>query len=224
MEGLAEVRLQKVGNNYQVSHGDDTQCYVEFSNEYVLNNAKTAKEGHPIYDAVPFITIMFPGDKTKKVVRQVRLATNGVEPSDPDRWPKQWQRFQNQQQQVPDGMPLEQWASLTKPDVMSLKGSGIFTVEQLSNVPDHLLHSLGHGARMLRDKAKAWLATSNSNVEQIMRRIEALEAENQVLREQLGGRDIGSGSPAGETDVPKVTSAPKRRGRPPKVKHEPDIT
>jgi len=160
-----------------VSHGDDSGLFVEFFMESVHLEAKSEEEGRPIYEDRPYIKIMFPGDRTKQIVRPVKMESD-TSPSDPLRFPRQWEAFRAQKEQVQEGTPLEQWAPISKSQALELKGVHIHTVEQLAALADNALTWLG--ARELRDKAAAWLKQANGGKEVVR-----LTKENALLREEL---------------------------------------
>lgn len=160
------------------SHGDDAGLFVEFRTEAVQNHAKSRDEGRAIFEDTPFITIMFPGDKTKRVDRPVKLEDDVDGPSDLTRFPKQWARFQAQEEQAGDGLPVQQWNPLSKSQALELKAMGIHTVEQLAALPDTALNWLG--ARELRTQAQAWLDKAGAHAAEAR-----LAAENTQLREQM---------------------------------------
>ena len=49
--------------------------------------------------------------------------------------------------QLGTGLPLQEWAPLSRSQVLELKANHIHTVEQLSEIPDSGLEKLGMGAR-----------------------------------------------------------------------------
>jgi hypothetical protein len=160
------------------THGNDAGLFAEFRMEAVQNHAKSREEGRAIFEEVPFITIMFPGDKTKQVDRPVKLEDDVDGPSDLTRFPKQWSRFQAQEEQSGDGLPVQQWPVLSKSQALELKAVGIHTVEQLAALPDTALNWLG--ARELRTQAQAWLEKAGAHAAE-----SRLAAENAQLREQM---------------------------------------
>lgn len=176
---FAQAIVQGKGNNLSVVHGDDSGLIVEFYMEPVLQGAESEKEGRRIYKDVPFIWIRFVGDRTREVRRKVDLkGRNGI--PDPERFPRQWQAFQRKTAPVAMGTPIEQWGPIDRSQALTLKGVNIHTVENLAAVPDTALHNLGHGARVLRDKAIAWLKAAGDSAETTR-----LAAENQHLKDEL---------------------------------------
>ena len=182
---FAQATVHKSGNQLHVTHGDDRGLYVTFSMEAVQNAFKSEQEGHPVFEEIPHVQILFPGDSTKKVFRPVDLKGSESRPSDPDRWPAQWAAFLAQAEQAAVGMPLTEWSPMTKSMALTLKAMSIHTVEQLSEIPDHALTWLG--AREMREKAKAWLAaaTDGAAVLKLQQENANLKADIEALKAQF---------------------------------------
>jgi len=203
---LAEGQVIGNGDVRQVAYGNDAGLYVEFSYEDVYLEAKSQEEGRPIYEQRPFISIYAPGDKTKKVVREVRTQWFGDTPPDTERFSRQWAAFQQGEKVMATGLPLKEWPLMTSSQVKELNGLNIYTVEQLAEVPDASLDSLGHGGRATRDKAKAHLARMGETAA-----TDKLAEQNADLQRQLD-----------ELRASLSPDAP-RRGRPPKERTEEDV-
>lgn len=178
MSEFATATVHKSGNQLHVTHGDDKGVYVTFSMEAIEHPYKSEQEGRPVFEDVPHVQILFPGDTTKKVFRPVDMKGSDSKPSDPQRWPAQWAAFMAQSEQAQTGTPLTEWAPITKSMALNLKSMSIHTVEQLAEVADHGLTWMG--ARELRDKAKAWLLASKDGAA-----VMKLQTENANLRADI---------------------------------------
>ncbi len=164
-------------HSYHVSHGEDRGLHVEFVMEAVEQTFESQQKGRPIYKDEAFIIIRPPGGKTENK-RKVRLEQYGDAPPDTVRWPQQWAQFQAKQEQTQSGTPLEQYPPLSKSQVMELKGCKIFTVEQLSSIPDTGFAGVPIlDIRKLRDTAKNYLKNAADGSA-----VTALEAENARLK------------------------------------------
>lgn len=195
------------------SYGDDTGLFVEFLWHPVKNEKKSLELGRDFFENREYIRITAPGDRTKAWFRPVRKVSNGIEPPDTVRWPRQWGAFQNQQKQVPDGLPLEECSFLSPSDVKNLKGHDIHTAEQLAALSDNNLGVL-LGARTLREKAKLIIdkAKDGAFALQMQKQNEDLQTQITALQNQLQGF-TNSGIVVPE----KVDTSPRKPGRP-KVK------
>lgn len=211
--------LNQVGPDVlQASYGDDTNLFVEFVWEPVKNEHKSMEAGRPIFEDREYVRIIAPGDKTKNWFRPVRKVSNGTAPSDIDRWPRQYQAFQNQQKQHQEGTPLEECAFLTRSDVANLKSDNVHTLEQLASIPDVNLTRMG--ARGMRDKAKLLVENSKANANDLkLQKInEDLQLQIDALKNQLQGFQN-----SGIMPIEKVQTSPRKRGPKPKVKNEQNI-
>jgi hypothetical protein len=185
---LADARIEQTGNNqFNVSYGDDSKCYVEFEKKPVEQTYESERAGRPIWKDMDFITIMFPGNSTTRIVRV----------ADKHRWPQQWAQYQRQEEQTLTGTPLEQWAPLTKSDVLMLKGSGVHTVEGLAGVSDANIDNIGLGMRSYRERAILFLdaAKGDEAINQLYSDNKDLKSEIQALKTQIA--EIGKAKAKG---------------------------
>jgi hypothetical protein len=154
----------------------DNKLYVVFAMHAVQNGFRTEQEGRPIYDDVPHVRIHVPGDKTSVVERPV------IE-EDKMRFPVQWEKFQKNMSQAPEGTPLEQWPLLTIGQVFEFKALNIFTVEQLAGIADTQAQRFMGGHEMRR-KAVAFLASAKNTAE-----AQRLATANAELEQRLDAKD-----------------------------------
>lgn len=209
---LATPKVVEVGNGQlHVTHGDDNGLYVEFDVEAVHQPFESEQAGQPIYKEVPYITIMFPGDRTKTVKRPAKLKTDEQGPSDCVRFPKQWAAFENQTGPVHEGTPLSTWTLINKADVRMLKDLGVHTVEALAALSDNNLTFLG--ARMYRDKAIAWLDQVIDGAV-----ISRMVSENETLRLEVDrltrdNKELGAGLAALQATVEGMQAAQGKQQR-----------
>lgn len=176
---LADPTVHK---NLQVTYGDDSQTYVEFRKEAVQNGFKSENQGVPIFDDVDFIRIMFPGDRTKIIDRPVKE-------EDKYRFERQWNQYEKTGVVSHEGTPITEWPPLTKGEAMTLKGSGIHTVQQLAAMSDHGLDVI-LGAHQMREKAKIFVQAQtgdNAAISKLMAAVEQLTLDNKALKEQVSG-------------------------------------
>jgi hypothetical protein len=170
---LAQANLIKQGNNYRVAHGDDSALIVEFYKEAVRNNFKSEQAGHEVFEDQDFVWIRFAGDRTRELRKPVKNEHK-------ERWPQQWARYQNQEKQVNEGMPLEHWGAMSKSTALNYKANNVFTVEQMAAIPDSVIDKLGIGTRDFRNKAQLFLKQSAGSAESMR-----LADENKKLRDEI---------------------------------------
>lgn len=211
MSDFAQANYKFNGNQTVAiaTHGDDTSVFAEFYTKPFFLEAESQKQGRPIYQDRPYLKITFPADKTKIWDQPVKMEDDINGPSDPHRFPRQWQAFINQQEQVPDGTALTEFPAFTKARVMELKSMNIHTVEQYAAVPDSA--NLGLGWQKERDICKGYLNKSAGLAQftQLQAENERLKADMESLHQQM--RELNSLAAVDSDDQPV------RRGRPPKI-------
>lgn len=165
----------------------------KFYQDAVQNNAKSEKEGRPIFDEKEMVEVKIPGDKLFSWVGE-------VEDRHRIRWPEQYAAFKRGEQRAASGTPLEQWPNptLTKGRVLELKAANILSVEELASVPDNILPKLGMGARELREQARTWIAKAKEGAS-----TSALSAEVARLTEMVNRLTAGN--------VPAVAPVPAEK-------------
>ena len=164
--------MQMAQNAAQGQRFADDRVYAQFYLHPKKDEAESLKQGRDIFEEVPYVKIMVPGDKDNIVVRPVR-------DQDKMRFPRQWQAFERQEEQPLIGTPLIEWAGINRGAVEELKYFGIRTVEDLANAPDsHTQKFMGINA--LKQKAKDFIKQAAD-----LAPIEELRAENAALKGEL---------------------------------------
>lgn len=198
-----------------VPNGDDI-LWVKFFDKPVQNGFRSKAEGRPCFDSVTYVSIIVPGDPNNKI------ETKATE-DHKQRFPKQWANFKNNLTEKVDGTPIEQWPVLTSAQAEEFKYLGVRTIEQLAGASDAQMQKM-MGGPSFRERAKAFLKVAKDSAE-AQRLADAnaeLQAQIDSLKAQIAA--LGAIKPA-ETAVKsepqtQAIPAPKRRGRPPKVRPE----
>lgn len=134
--------------------------------EYGLNEEASKAAGRPVPKVVPFALIMQHGSKdvTEKVAEEwlEQIATKAYQGNYPPEWAerfqKQYQQFLKGEEIPRDGTPIKTWAAVTREQVIRLTAIGIPTVEDLAQVPDSGLGTIGLDGRNLRDLARNFIS------------------------------------------------------------------
>jgi hypothetical protein len=184
-------------SNPQPSHLEST-LYVSFFTEALEYKAESEKQGRPIFKDVAFVRIVVPGDVNNIIERK---ATK----EDEMKFPRAWARYQAEEREAVDGMPLEQWPQITRSLLKELKYFEVHTVEQLAGLSDGQVSKLGMGFTEYRNKAKAFLEAASGTASQT-----AQAAENERLKQQMA--DL-------QAQIVALGSE-KKRGRPAKEEVE----
>ncbi len=184
-----------VGQGNNVSHGSDDALWVKFYERAVPNTVKTQEKGRPVHDRRIYVRIVTPGSRDE-VDRPTR-------PDDKMRFPRQWEAFERQDEEVAEGTPLEAWTLVNVAQVADLKAAKIHTVDQLAALSDTQMQTLGLGGMELRNQAKAFLSRA------------ADTAGESALVAELATRDQTIEALKGEIDeLRALIEAKPKRGRP----------
>ena len=168
------------------SHGSDANLMVEFFVEDVYQEYQSEKEGRAIYKPVNKVRIFAPGNKSD-IIKHVQMEDEPNSPSHPHRFPRQWAAFQAQQEQVPDGTPLEMCKFIQSHRVKELKAMHIHTAEQLASMSDANMQALGMDGRRLRDLCKAYVSEDKGTKElsAALAREAAIKADLEAMKQQM---------------------------------------
>jgi hypothetical protein len=174
---LADLENEPGAVQRQTNRG---MAIAKFFKGQVKDEAKSAAQGRICYRDVDMIQIIIPGDKHNVVMRKIK-------PSDKVNYPKQYEAFRKMEEFVPEGTLIDNWPLLSRSQIEDMKYQGIFTVEQLANLPDDLLQRLGMGARRIRDNAIAFLEAAKTGAvpAKLVSENEALQRANDLLKTQV---------------------------------------
>lgn len=151
---------------------DAKGVYVRFFMHAVLDKKASDAEGRPIYADQEWIEILAPGNSTNIVRR-------GVRPTDRQRFPQEYRRFKEGEQEQLSGTPLTEVPWITRSQVEELHYKKVRTLEQLADLNDSAC-AASAGLYSLKQKATAWLKKSTEAAP-----FTAMQAEIDELRKQL---------------------------------------
>lgn len=211
-EFAAPTGLNRDGS---VSFGATGPEYVEFFTKAVPHPGESEKAGRPIFVNQDFVKVLIPGERDQ-IVRRVK-------DEDKRRWAPQWQRYQSNQEQTPEGTPLDVLFPGNPAQVDNLRALKFYTVEQLADASDSALQSIGFGGRDMQAKARRFLEVANKSAQahavekQLAERddrIRQLETLVYALKSTLEKKDPSIN--LSDIHVSPPSEPAKRRGRPPK--------
>lgn len=160
----------------------DSLLHVTFYTKAIRDNYKSEKEGRPIFFDVPYVRILTPGNQLSEIDTPAREDHK-------QRFPLHWAAFENSQGKGEQiiGTPVEEWASITRSEAESLKAMKFFTVEQIAGASDLQSQRLGMNSTMLRQKAKAFLASAQDTALEQKQAVEIARKDDQIrdLNEKL---------------------------------------
>lgn len=145
-----------------------------FFNKAVHSPAKSTEKGSPHYDNVVFVRIAPPGERLNIVERPAR-------DEDRRRFAVQWAQFQQNQQQLPEGMPIDLLYPEQPAVAATLRAHGVYTIEQCSALSGPAIDNIGMGAQQYCNDAVKMLEMANKGVSAVKHRKD-LEDRDQKIR------------------------------------------
>ena len=161
-----------------------------------LNRLKSDKEQRPIYEEVPYVSIMTPGNKDSIIQRPASAM-------DKKRFAEKFRAFEAQEsQEAVEGTLLDEWAGVTRSQVNELKFFNIRTVEQLVGMSDANAQNI-MGVQLLKQKAQKYLddADAGAAAQQL--------ADQQAINEQLAAKIAEMQAHMDAATKPKRKAKPK---------------
>lgn len=175
---MAQVDWQSIMSGNSQPKKRYSGANIKFFYAYNENREKTLKEGRPIFDEIPSISIQWPGQD--ETVRR-------IEPQDMHDYPELYARFKAGSEPVTEGTPLAEWAMMSGSAMRELQYLGFKTVEQLAAATDDVKRKLGPLSQFVK-LAKDWLAAANStqnDVAKMKQQLEKAEARAAALEHKL---------------------------------------
>jgi hypothetical protein len=168
MQGMMPQQEEQYG---PMAPGDE-MLYVQFYMGSMKNEEKSVEQGRPIFESVPFVKILVPGDRNTVVNTIVDNKTKR-------RFAKLWHQFEQNNQQTIEGLPIREWPAITRAQADELFYLNIVTVEQLASLAD-VYGTRIMGFQDLKRKAQTYLAAAKDTAI-----AEKLSSENAALKQQV---------------------------------------
>ena len=134
----------------------------------VEDKEASEKEGHPVFKPATYI---------RKRVNPREVYDQPVKSTDRDRYPELFAKYDAGEKMELNGWAIEHWPRISTAQVHTLKSRNVFTVEQLAGLD---VSQLPRGYGELQRQATEDLSV-DSQVEDLKKRIEALERDNAKL-------------------------------------------
>lgn len=184
---------------------DKRPPYVEFKQVAVEDRDASIKAGRRVTKNVNMAFIMQIGSKDQVekdadewIAQITRMAIEGQYPQEwADGFAKKLENWKQGLETPLNGLPVKEWSAISPAEAENLIAAKVFTVEDVAELNEQAIASIGLGTRALRDKARAWLNSGNKTAEELLsvkedlrreieknealqRRIEALESKPKV--------------------------------------------
>lgn len=163
-----------------VEYQNDNSMVVLFLNKPIPNAAKSKEMGRPVFENITHVRVHPPGERLNIVERPITE-------NDKRRWPVQWAQFQQQAEQIPEGVPIDLLYP-HRPDIAAgLRASGVHTIEQCANLSGTAIDALGMGSQQYCNDAKRYLEVANKGVgaAQFKQELDARDDKIRTLTRQV---------------------------------------
>jgi hypothetical protein len=170
--------------------------YVKFEIRTEEDRQASVDTGHFVGKDVIYALVTPPGtkDRIEKVADDwIANIEEGVKQERiPDFWLSAYRRayddFKNSRETPESGTPVKDWPSVSASQVSILLDMNIRTVEELAGCSEEACGRMGMGGRALKQKAKAWLDSSN-DIGKAAEELNSLRVENKELRARDNERE-----------------------------------
>lgn len=204
---LTDGEILGRGEVRHVRYGKDQNLWVRFYMNRVYKK--------------PFVEIRVPGDART-------VWDKPVDETHKKRFAKQWEEFENNQQQLGGGIPIEQCPEINESMHDLLRHMNCKTVENIVGISDGLIQNLGMGARQMVERVRTWYAmqTDKDKQERLRLELETRDKRIALLESRLAAQEKAAQEAAQQAKSAQVqnVSPKRRRGRPPKKRPEEHVT
>ena len=138
-----------------VNFQQDSDLVVIFYQKSVRDPIASRDRAIPIFKDVIYVKIFRPGEQLNTIDRP-------AEETDRRRFANQWNKFQHNQTQVPEGTPIDLLFPNNPSVADSLRAHGIHTVQQCANLTSHAIDHIGMGGQEYVNRAKQYIAAASS--------------------------------------------------------------
>jgi hypothetical protein len=151
-----------------------------FYNRSVHDPKASAEQGRPVYNDRIYVRVAPPGERLNVVDRPATRQDQHI-------WPIQWAQFEQNQEQTPEGTPIDLLYP-EKPAVAStLRANGVLTIEQCAVLSGNAIENIGMGSQTWVNQAQKYVAQSNKGVAitQFRKELEDRDGQIRVLTQQV---------------------------------------
>lgn len=187
-------------HNAQPGSDADKALAVRFFVAPVQDFEATTKEGRPIFKDMHMVEIRVRGSRNDIVHKPVDELVKR-------RFREAWRAYEQGEELLESGTPLEQWPAMTRSQVEEMKYFGFRTVEHISNCRDDVTAKFP-GLMALKQRAQAFIAMAagEAPLASLQKQLEDEKAARQASEAQVA--DLARRMAAMEAGAPKGDPAP----------------
>lgn len=161
----------------------DKGVWPRFYMDTIPDELESRKQGRRCFREEERVEIYMPGNN-------LNIPVFKVDDEHRQRWPQAYDAFKAGLEPPTDGIPLEEWPALNRAQILELKYLNFRTVENIAEASDLALQKMGMGARVLKDRAIAFLddaariALVEKTVAENQTNAQVIADQNQKIQEQ----------------------------------------
>lgn len=168
--------------------GPERPPFIKFHDMSIEDRNATIASGHLVMKSQHMVTVRQIGSKDGPefiveswLKQQDDLSSMGRLPREwAESYRKQYEAWKAGMEGPVNGFPVREWPSVNRATAEAMIAVGIASVEDLAAANEEALGRVGMGARLLQQKARAWLEAKSGGVN---------PEEVAALRAQLADRD-----------------------------------
>lgn len=165
---------------------------VVFSTATEPDPVATARDGVPMFKEIELVTIAFPADRQRTLVRPAKavwMKVKGVPVTYVERFAAQYARFKAGQPQIVEGTPLSEAPFLTEAVRATLRALNVHTIQQLASLQGQPLKNVGPNGLQWQQQAVAWLESAKGTATNTAMAAELAELRQTVASLSAAGAD-----------------------------------
>lgn len=175
--------------------------YVRFEVRQVEDRAKSIEMGYSSTRDVIYVLVTQIGssdtyeNEAASWLQMMKAEARAEPPRVPMEWVQAWEAkfkdYQSSMANTIDGTSLQSWPMISKGQIESCNRIGCFTVEDLAQLTEEGISSLGMGGRELKKRAATWLQAATDTGKLVQENVQlgqslsSLEERNRSLEEQV---------------------------------------
>jgi len=162
--------------------------YVMFETRAIEDRAASLAAGHYVGKDVNYAIVTPSGskDRIEKIAEEWLAGLE--EATQQERFPREWLEAYRSKyktwvetREIPeDGTPILGWPALSPAQAQAILNANVRTLEDLAEANESTLTAIGMGARSLKEKAIAWLATAQ-DTGKVAEEVDSLRKEKASL-------------------------------------------
>ena len=177
---MSQINWNSADKAYGTVFKGDEGLIITFYVKSVQDIQQSERQGVPIYRDAQFVKIFRAGEMMNVIDRP-------VQEYDKIRFRHQWEQFQLNKTQLPEGTPIELLFPNHPSISDTLKSYGVYTIQQCAGLTAHAIDRLGMGGQEYVNRAQAYIdaAKDGKNVIAMQEDLKKKDAQIRLQQKQI---------------------------------------